>query len=351
MFSFSPRRYGVVAFLCLNAGCGPVPNNGDGSLHDTDMPTTPGTDSGTDTAPEDRSGLPILFSLHLEAKTARRCDDGIAPRDCASDQDWQANMDRLDHLIDSLDSAGLKGTFQHQIQWLQRLEDSPEGQAITQKMLDNGHEIGLHHHGWGHGDPDGYTNITTASGPLFLGDMDDYLDILHDWEDRWNYQLVTIEGTDLTLYDNQPEWLYRTSDDQHSLHWEDLDDEFNLCHYADGTGKPAWRGVTLPSTATKADGFTKVGHTYFGKGEVGVQGGAACQQVYADHILVRTKTLLSDGVETTDAVNMVFHPDIDYGLPHLTPGYDDFFQNIAEEEGVIGMTVRDYMCERVGVCE
>jgi len=309
----------------------------------------PENDAGRpDTTQAPRDGLPVLLSLHMEAKTARHCDDGILPQNCTDDESWIDHMDGINEMLDVLDSVGLKGTFQHQIQWLQRLEESATGRAITRRMLDTGHEIALHHHGWGHGDPDGYSNNPDAEGDLFLGTMDDYIDIVHDWEERWDYQLVTIEGTELNFWDNQPEWLYRTSDDQNNEHLVPLDDPDNICGYADGSGKPAWQVVALPSVPTVGPEFSMVGHTYYGRGKLGQ---TACHEVYAAHILRRTQEILDDGPASDDAINLVLHPTQDYANPNLTGVYDQFFSDIMDLDGVVGMTVRDYMCERAGACE
>jgi hypothetical protein len=254
----------------------------------------------------------------------------------------------LDTLVDALDANGLKGTFQHQIQWLQRLELSEMGRSITKKMIDNGHEIALHHHGWGHGDPDGYTDDATASGDKLLGTMDDYLDWLHGWEERWSYQLVTIEGTDLNFGDNRAEWIYRTGDDQNNAEIVDLSDPTDACGYSNGKGKPAWKSLALPSLPKEAKGYSTLGHTYFGKGQLGL---ADCQQVYSDNIVSRTKEIIARGPKTTEAVNMVLHPILDYAHPTLTGVYDQFFKDIVATNGVVGMTVRDYMCQRASLCE
>jgi len=324
------------------------PDTGDTDTRsDTDTATAPDTDP-PQTDPDRADGLPILFSFHMEAKTARHCGVGINDVDCADDAEWAENMASLEALVDSLDSAGLKGTFQHQIQWLERLDESPEGEALMQKMIDNGHEIALHHHGWGHGDPDGYSNNPDAGGEGFLGTMDDYMVIHNDWETRWNYQLVTMEGTDINLYDGQPEWIYRTSDDQHSAFAIDLDDPSDLCGFDDGSGKPAWHSVTLPSTPSSSRDYTSVGHTYFGKGEAGT---AECLEMYRVHILARTQEILDAGHESTDSINMVLHPVLDYAFPTLTDVYDQTFADLAALDGVFGMTVRDYMCERAEECE
>jgi hypothetical protein len=316
-----------------------------GSSGDSAPPFNP--DAGASTPPTS-SGLPIIFSFHLEAKTARECTAGFSEQECADDAEWQANVKVLDRLIDKLGAHGLKGTFQHQIQWLQRLEQSEEGKTITTKMIQNGHEIALHHHGWDHGDPDGYTDTPGVSGNKFVGTMDDYLDWVHGWELRWSYQLVTIEGTDLNAGDNRPEWIYRTSDDHNNVEAEALDDGGDECGYSDGTGKPAWLVVALPSQHRGTGTVTSVGHTYFGKGKTGT---AACQSAYAAHILRRTEQILARGPKANEAINMVLHPDIDYGFSALTGVYDQFFADVSALSGIVGMTVRDYSCQRAAHCE
>ncbi len=301
------------------------------------------------TPPGRADGLPVLFTIHMEATTSRECGEGIDPTVCVDDDRWATNMASLDAMVDALDDAGLKGTFLHQIQWLERLELSETGRAITQKMLDHGHEIGIHHHGWDHADPDGYTNNPDAVGADgFLGTMDDYMDIIHAWQERWNYTLVTVEGTGLTVdCDAQPEWIYRASDDHRNVDAVALDDPTDACGFEDGSGKPAWKVIALPSRPEPTRDFTKVGHTYFGKG---AHANVDCLGLYTTQILARTEEIQTAGPAREDAINMVLHPVLDYGVASLTDTYDQFFLDIAAQGGV-GMTLRAYMCERADYCE
>ena len=356
------KRAGLSLVILMSFGCqatltATLPTDTDAvdDMADTGQDSDADTDTNADTGEagdnrdvDPRSLVPVLLSLHMEAKTARHCTDGVLPEVCTTDEDWVQHMANLDGMVDALDNVGLKGTFQHQIQWLQRLEESETGRAITQKMIDNGHEIGLHHHGWGHADPDGYSNNPDAEGDLFLGSMDDYLAILHAWEERWNYELVTIEGTELNFWDNQLEWLFRTSDDQSNPDLVPLNDPGNACGMADGSGKPAWQVVALPSRPFWAPDYNMVGHTYFGRaGAAGVE----CQRVYSAHILARTMEIISAGPKSDDAINMVLHPQLDYASPDLSEVYNQLFADVVATGGVVGMTVRDYFCDRVGICE
>ena len=162
------------------------------------------------------------------------------------------------------------------------------------------------------------------------------------------YQIVTIEGTELNFGDNQLEWLYRTSDDQANANSVPLNDPTDVCGYSDGMGKPTWMEVNLPSRPKSIMDYTMVGHTYYGRGSLGQ---TACQEVYAAHILERTAAILAVGPEFDDAINRVRHPTIDYANPDLTPVYNQFFSDITALDGTVGMTVRDFMCERANQCE
>ncbi len=298
--------------------------------------------------------IPVIFSIHMEARTARECSSMIDPADCADDSEWLENMDHLDSLIDALNGAGLKGTFMHQIQWLLRLETSATGRMIIYKMIGGGHEIALHHHGWDHADPDGYSDCKEASGVDHLGGMDAYLDLVRDWSQRWGYPLVTMDGTSLeTCGDERPEWLYRTGSDRQSdlafdLMYDPVADE---CGFADGSGKPAWTVVALPNSAhrdTVQDDHTWLGYTYFGKGSANSQ---ECLSLYTEQILARTRAIQVTGPARDEAINMVLHPVSDWGSDQdLRSVYEQFFHDIADQGGQ-GMTVRKFMCDRAGFCE
>jgi hypothetical protein len=301
--------------------------------------------------------IPVMFSIHMEAQTARECppsstvgSESVEP-DCADESEWLDNMGHLDSLIDALDDAGLKGTFMHQIQWLLRLENSPMGRALIEKMIDNGHEIALHHHGWDHADPDGYSDYEFAAGGVdYLGDMDTYLLLVQGWQKRWSYELMTMDGTGLEVHgDERPEWIYRTGSDGHNndafeLMYDPVADE---CGFASGSGKPAWKVVALPNRATAMDDHTLLGYTYFGKGSAN---SVDCLSLYTAQILARTRAVQVAGPDAGEGINMVLHPVSDYGSTHLRPVYDQFFQDIANQGGE-GMTVRHFMCDRAGVCE
>ena len=116
-------------------------------------------------------------------------------------------------------------------------------------------------------------------------------------------------------------------------------------------GRPAWGAVVVPSSINSqpAKGFSTLGHTYWG---IANAKNAACQQVYASNIMMAVEARLADPARTTtDVVNMVLHPVIDYDHnPDVRAIYDTFIDDLGARPDVIGMTVRQFMCQRVAVC-
>jgi hypothetical protein len=303
--------------------------------------------------------LPFIITFHMETKTARVCD--ASGSECATASQWSDNMDALEGLVDLLSDAGLKGTFQHQIQWLERLDSSIQGRRITRKMITGGHEIGLHHHGASHPGWNGYTRDDELSDePGYIGDMDDYMAIVHDWERTWGSDVTTIEGTDLNAGTedalHQDEWVYRTGDDTSCTWAVSVADDEKACGLTSESGstlgRPAWTVVVAPSSIndwSEITGYATLGHTYFGTANANSE---ACQQVYVNNLEDAIEGILCDpDRDSTDAVNVVLHPILDFALNDgVRSVYEAFFLNLGDDPRLVGMTVQEFMCERVGNC-
>ncbi len=290
-------------------------------------------------------GIPVLLSIHMESSSSRVCDDTSAR--CVTEEEWEDSLDSLERMIAALDDAGLKGTFQHQIHWITRLAESERGIAITQSMIDGGHELAIHRHGFTHNDWDGYSDDPEAAhghsiySDLETQSMDEYMEIINDWQDAWGHIARTVEGTDL-IVDRQPEWIYQTGDDGNNPNSEELHDPNNHCP----SGRPTWSTVSLPNTPRilRGQGITSIGHTW-----IGAQTGS-CTETVSTHILQVIDALDPETIDPTSVINVVFHPK-DYDTnEENSDAFDAFFQELASRDFLVGMTVSDYMCERVGEC-
>lgn len=292
--------------------------------------------------------VPFVLSLHMEPHGSRVCDTVNHPEvRCVTNEDFAHNRQKMGEMIDVLNQYGLKATFEASPQWLTRLSETAEGQAVIQAAIDGGHEWALHHHGFDHNDWNGYSDNPLAySQPhhiyssLTPQPMSAYMEIVHAFETENNIQMITMEGTQLE-YDWQEEWEFKTADGDEKDGWP-LDDPDGVCP----TGNPSWTQVVLPSISFEdlslpAWGLT---HTNF-MGFI-----PACQKVKADNIYAYFDEVDLNTLQPTDAVNLVFHVE-DYARDELTPEFDAFFEKVSQYPFIKGMTVSDYMCERVGVCD
>lgn len=99
---------------------------------------------------------------------AIHCDPQFAGED-----DWGA----LEDLVAAADSRQLKLTIQLNPLWATTLQADSDRLVDISNWVGDGHEIGGHHHVFGHpGGWDGYSNQAIAqSSPLLVGDMQDWL--------------------------------------------------------------------------------------------------------------------------------------------------------------------------------
>ncbi|MDG1949806.1 MAG: hypothetical protein P8J32_03215, partial [bacterium] len=104
--------------------------------------------------------IPLIMSIHMESSSSRVCDDTDAR--CATDEEWEYLLGVTETLVQSLDENNLKGTFQMQSLWMTRLQDSDRGIAIIDSIVDGGHEVAVHRHGFTHNDWDGYSDNEAA---------------------------------------------------------------------------------------------------------------------------------------------------------------------------------------------
>lgn len=289
---------------------------------------------------DDTDRVPVLLSIHMETSESIPCDSGH--KRCKTDEEFGEMMIILERLIETLNATGLKGTFEHQITWLIRLEQSERGRSLIQAMIEEGHEIALHHHGFDHNDWDGYSNNPESNDHS----MEEYMNIVHDFEKEWGIQITTMEGTDLS-FDGQEEWIFHTSDDQQNQYKVELKDPEGYCP----VGRPTWSVVSLPNKARELSSMNVInfGHTFFGGNFA--QAKPDCTKVLSENILARIAEINLDDLETNEFLNFVFHPT-DYGKSEEnTQIYDKFFMTLGSMEELIGMTVQDFTCKRLKVCD
>lgn len=289
--------------------------------------------------------IPILFSVHTESSSSRICD-GTEAR-CATDEEWEELLGVTERMIEAWDRNGLKATFQMQISWMTRLQDSDRGRDIIQSLIDGGHEIAIHHHGFTHNDWNGYSDDPeSANGhdiytDLVAKPMSEYMEIVHAFEDEWGVQITTVEGTDLMI-DRQPEWIFQTGDDGNNPNAQELNDPHNYCP----EGRPTWSSVTLPnsSSSLRSQGVTSVGHTW-----LSAQTGD-CTRTVMDHVLDIINSFESDELDADEVVNFVLHPKDLTTNADNEDAFMEAFDAFGSIEKLVGMTVQEYMCERVGKC-
>lgn len=293
--------------------------------------------------------VPLVMSIHMEPSGARECDvDGVR---CASPEKFAHNLEKLKALISSLNQRGLTGTFEADVQWLERLMEDESGKETVKYLMVSGHEMALHHHGWDHEDWDGYSDNPQAyltphpNYPnLVAQPMSAYLEIVQAFEAEFGTTLRTIEATD-TDYDWEG-WDFKTTEATGDG-WQ-LEDPTGACDFLIGEGRPTWLEVHLPNspyhdTELSAWGLT---HSHF----YGFT--PECQKVKADNV-----TAYLDGVDDTllgteKAVNLVFHVEDYADGDDIEAVFDSFFATIeATYPFMQGMGVAEYMCDRVGLCQ
>lgn len=299
------------------------------------------------------STIPLLLSVHLEARTARRCD--TPPVGCASDDDFDANMDGLEAFLTSLDDSGLSATFQLHIQWLMRLDESERGAQLMAGIIDGGHEVALHHHHFDHADWDGYSDDPAAWSSAHFkyknldpSPMSDYMAALGAWEQRWDVRVQTM-ATPAFETDWQPAWGFRTTDDENTANATALDDPSGACQKSSG-------GVQTDGVLTLPNGPTTWEHEDLGLVVLGVThtrfigGHEACQRLLGDHVLEAAALLDPTSMDPSEVINLVFHLHNYSESAGVKSAFDDFFASAGAMPGLEPMTVQGYMCARRGAC-
>lgn len=291
--------------------------------------------------------IPLILTLHMEPSGSRICDEDLPEVKCATDEEFARNSQKMDELIDRFNQYDFKGTFEASPQWLTRLSETAEGKEIMKKVIEGGHEWALHHHGFDHNDWDGFSDNPSAATEahhnyvnLEPQAMSAYMDIVHAFETEQNLEFVTIEGTDFD-YDWHEEWKFKTTD---ATGGDPLNDPDGLCPTANSA---AWNHISLPSIPYEDSSLNAWGvtHTNF----MGFT--PECQQLKSDHILAYLAGVDPPSMSTTDAVNLVFHVEDYADSDEIQAEFDSFFEKAADYSFVQGMTVQDYMCERVGECK
>lgn len=330
-----PAEEGGSATLPTSPGATEVEDRAT-EAEDTTGATSSGVQGQKGGGQQDTGTVPIMLTIHMETHESIPCD--VRSTRCKTDEEFGDMMGVVETLVASLNDTGLKGTFQFQITWMTRLSESDRGRKIIQSVLDGGHEIGLHHHGFDHNDWDGYSDNPEAQG----SSMGEYMQLVHDFEKEWGIEISTVEGTDLR-YDGQDEWIIHTSDDPRNPEQVELHDPDGACP----TGRPTWSVVSLPNTIKKltATGGVNIGHTWMAwrTGE--------CVQVLSENILGRIDDINLEGLSSDQLINVVFHPS-DYGATSETiKAFDQFFHNLSTVPELKAMTAQQIACERLRVCD
>jgi len=77
-------------------------------------------------------------------------------------------------LVELADSYGYSLTLKFTPQWGMYIAQDPEKLAVVHQWQAEGHEIGLHHHGYSHVNWDGYTAVAShATDDEYLGDIEE----------------------------------------------------------------------------------------------------------------------------------------------------------------------------------
>lgn len=104
---------------------------------------------------------------------------------------WPAAVD----LIKLADRYDAKLSLQFNPQWAEYVMKDKSNFYLLKEWQKQGHEVGLHHHGYDHGDWNGYTNRTGKEGdPKFRGSVADMMKLMRQFV--YPYQLLSGTITD-----------------------------------------------------------------------------------------------------------------------------------------------------------
>jgi hypothetical protein len=299
--------------------------------------------------PPTTSGIPLIFSVHLEAKTGRKCDvPGVL---CATDAEFDDHMGWAETLVAAYKSRGLKGTFEMHLPWLTRLSESARGIAILKSITDGGHEIALHHHHFDHPDWDGYSDDPASAGQhsvyknLKAQPMATHLAAVQSWESTFGYTIRTMASREFE-FDWQAPWIFRTEDDLTPTKSTTLVDPSKTCAKA----SPKAQAVNLPARYEKQP-HIKLGidvHTIYHAWFIGDS--PACQKTLASNVTAIAQALDPKTLDPKETVNLVHHLH-NYGSdPAIMAEFNAFFDQIIKVPNLKPMTVREFICDRVKVC-
>ena len=303
----------------------------------------------TDSARDDdafSSRLPLVLSVHFEPKTSRTCDvEGVL---CATDEEFSNWRDATDALISVLDANGLKATFQLEIHWLVRLDQDVQGQKTLQKMIEGGHEIGLHHHQYDNKDWDGFSDSPKSQQPhptypqLVARPMSEWQGIVDAWQKRTGYRLKTASSPEV-YFDWQATWLYRTLADPNPEASIPVIDPLNACNPSESEMQLPSRSGQTSIPAINAE----VPTAYYARF---VASNAACQLALGNTVLDFARHFDGARGDKLNGVHLLFHLSDYAATKEIQDAYDNFFQAAANSETFEPLTVRDYLCQRMETC-
>jgi hypothetical protein len=102
---------------------------------------------------------------------------------------WPAAID----LLDLADRYNAHLTLQFNPQWAEYILRDPSKLGHLKKWQQQGHEAGLHHHGYDHGDWDGYTNRPgKEDDPRFRGNVRDMMKLMRQFVHPYQISSDTI---------------------------------------------------------------------------------------------------------------------------------------------------------------
>lgn len=103
------------------------------------------------------------------------------------------------NLVKLADQYEAKLTLEFNPQWAEFILKDQDNFSLLEEWQKQGHEVGLHHHGYDHGDWNGYTNRTEKEkDPKFRGRVEDMMELMRQLGHL--YQIlsgtITDEGVD-----------------------------------------------------------------------------------------------------------------------------------------------------------